>query len=164
MAKIPTAISVRGTPRCNRFTAITVIAMKTKSKLWEKRVLAEAHHRGQDQANCRRRHAWQRRGDKSVIPVAVIDDADREHQHSAWKADADDCGDGAHHATQLFSDYDRHVGRIQTGKALADRQHLHEFLVVNPPPFRDEASAKVRHDAAKTRGSNDQKLVEDLES
>jgi len=96
-----------------------------------KRLFAEAHHRGQDQANCRRRHAWQRRGDKSVIPVAVIDDADREHQHSAWKADADDCGDGAHHATQLFSDYDRHVGRIQTGKALADRQ-LHEFLVVNP--------------------------------
>ena len=36
MAKIPTAISVRGTPRFNRFTAITVKAMKTKSKLWER--------------------------------------------------------------------------------------------------------------------------------
>jgi len=116
--------------------------MKTKSKLWEKRVLAEAHHRGQDQANCFRRHAFQHRGDKGVIPVVVIDDAD--HQHSARKADADKSGDGTHHATQLFSDQDRHVGRIQTGKALADRQ-LHEFLVVNPMSFRDEAAVEVRH-------------------
>src|SRR6516225_8888698 len=81
MAKIPTTISVRGTPKCS--------------------------------------HAFQRRGDKSVIPVVVIEDADREHQYCAWKADADDCGDGAYHATQLFPDQDRHVGRIQTGRALA---------------------------------------------
>jgi hypothetical protein len=94
----------------------------------------------------------------------VIEDADREHQYSAWKADAADSGDGAHHATQLFSDQDRHIGRIQTGKALADRQHLHEFLVVNPMPFRDEAAVKVGYDAAETPRSYDQKLEEDLEN
>ena len=114
MAKIPTTISVRGTPKCS--------------------------------------HAFQRRGDKSVIPVVAIEDADREHQYCAWKADADDSGDGAHHATQLFPDQDRHVGRIQTRKALANRQ-LHEFLVVNPMSFRDEAAVKVRRDAAETRRS-----------
>jgi hypothetical protein len=64
---------------------------------------------------------------------------------------------------QAVADQDRHVGGVEPGQGLADRQQLDEGDVVQPAMAHDQAGAQVAdHAAAQAGGAHDQEDPEDF--
>ena len=132
-----------------------VIAMR-------KRAFPELHGRGENQAHGGRGHALEHRGDEGAVSMLVVEHADRVHEHTAGQADPDDGGQGSGGAAQAVTHQHSHVRGIQAGQCLADRQQLHEFLVGDPPSFRNQGVPQIGDNtAAEAGGSDQQKLKED---
>src|ERR1700751_4846387 len=95
-----------------------------------------------------------------MIAVNPVDGAGDEHQQTARQTDPQNRYDCPQCSVQLLPDKDGHVRGIQTGKALADRQHFNEFLVAQPSLFADKTPTEIRHNATETGCADRQKFQE----
>ena len=119
------------------------------------RPFSELHCCGEDESNRGRGNSLERSRRERMVAVLVINHPNGKHQQATGQAHANDSSDRPGEAAQTVSYKNGHIGGVQPGERLTDREQLYEPFVVEPRTLVDQAVSEISDHAATKTGSAD---------